>query len=70
MGDNAPIFSKRMVGKHFPATTVVKEMNMKAPVKTSTKSKQMSSAPKKFLPPSKAGNHMVGKQKSMPAKKC
>lgn len=43
---------------------------MKAPTKTSAKSKQVSSASKKFLPPMKAGNHMVGKQVSKPAKKC
>lgn len=59
-----------MVGKRFPATTVVKDINMKAPTKTSAKSKQMSSTPKKFLPPMKAGNHMVGKQVVKPSKKC
>lgn len=42
---------------------------MKAPTKTAVKNKQVSSAPKKFLPPMKAGNHMVGKQVSKPAKK-
>lgn len=42
---------------------------MKAPTKTSAKSKQISSGSKKFLPPMKAGNHMVGKQVVKPAKK-
>jgi hypothetical protein len=70
VGDNPPIFSKKMVGKYFPATTVLKERNMKAPTKTSVKSKQVSSSPKKWLPPSKSGNHMVGKQVSKPQKKC
>jgi len=43
---------------------------MKAPTKTAVKNKQVSSAAKKFLPPMKAGNHMVGKQTVKPAKKC
>jgi hypothetical protein len=42
---------------------------MKSPTKSSVKNKQMSSASKKFLPPFKAGNHMVGKQTVKPAKK-
>ncbi len=42
---------------------------MKAPTKTSVKSKQMSSSPKKWLPPMKAGNKMVGKQTVKPSKK-
>lgn len=42
---------------------------MKAPTKSSRTNKQMSSTPKKFLPAFKAGNHMVGKQTSKPAKK-
>lgn len=72
MSGNPPIYSKKMVGKRFPATVVVnlKEIKMKAPTKTSSKSKQVSSTPKKFLPPMKAGNHMVGKQVVKPAKKC
>lgn len=43
---------------------------MKSPTKTTVKSKQVSSSPKKWLPPMKAGNHMVGKQVSKPQKKC
>lgn len=43
---------------------------MNPPTKSATrKNKQMSSASKKFLPAMKAGNHMVGKQTSKPAKK-
>lgn len=43
---------------------------MKAPTKGGMlKNKQLSSSPKKWLPPMKAGNHMVGKQVSKPAKK-
>jgi hypothetical protein len=70
MGDIGPIYSKKMVGKNFPATTVLKERSMKTPTKTMTKNKQVSSSPKKWLPPSKSGNHMVGKQVSKPQKKC
>lgn len=43
---------------------------MKTPTKTAIKNKVTSSAPKKWLPPMKAGNHMVGKQVSKPQKKC
>lgn len=43
---------------------------MKSPTKTTIKNKVQSSAPKKFLPPMKAGNHMVGKQVAKPQKKC
>ncbi len=43
---------------------------MKVPVKGAVvKNKQMSSSPKKYLAPFKAGNKMVGKQTSKPAKK-
>lgn len=70
MSDNAPIYSKKMVGKHFPATTIIKESKMKAPSKTAVKSKQQSSANKKWLPPMKGSNLKGAKTAAMPAKKC
>ena len=72
MSDNPPIYAGKMVGKRFPATFVSKESTMatvKIPTTTVVKNKQKSSASKKFLPPMKAGNHMVGKQVVKPAKK-
>lgn len=42
---------------------------IKTPTKTVIKNKVMSAGTKKFLPPVKAGNHMVGKQVVKPAKK-
>lgn len=69
MSEVPPIYAKKMVGKHFPAKVVLKEKQMKSPTKTSVKNKQVSSAAKKFLPPMKAGNHMVGKQVVKPSKK-
>lgn len=71
MGDMIPpIYSKSVRSPHYDKTVVAKGTNMKAPTKSTAKSKQVSSASKKFLPPMKAGNHMVGKQTSKPAKKC
>jgi hypothetical protein len=65
-----PIYAGKTLRKRYPQTTVVQEISMKNATKTSAKSKQTSSAAKKFLPPMKAGNHMVGKQTVKPAKKC
>lgn len=71
MGDMIPpIYSKKVRSPHYDKTVVVKGISMKAPTKSSAKSKQVSSASKKFLPPMKGGNHMVGKQTVKPAKKC
>lgn len=70
MSGNPPIYSKRMVGKRFPATTVIKESTMKSPTKTASKSKQISS--KSTAMPS-AGLKKVGKigsGKAMPKKPC
>jgi len=73
VSDNAPIYSKKMVGKHFPATTIIKERTMKMPslpAKTTIKNKQQSSASKKWLPPMKGSSLKGAKTTAMPVKKC
>lgn len=71
MSDNAPIFSKKMVGKWFPATTVVKGTNMKAPTKTVVKTKVTATKGGNWgtLAAKKVGNK-AGTGKAMPRKAC